>query len=888
VLVLLATLGAGVVSAQPLKLNIVHPLPPAPPWLEGYEVRWPVRVLGEAAKQAAQTVIATLPTGGILRPDASDLAVQAATGELLQLRVLSHDPAGDTIVQFKRRGDDLWYWVYGVGGKSAKPSPRGDAKDAAFHEGLYLEQAKWVGPNEALASWAKVRELLVSKQAAPIVANAVVAEVIQGANPVVPNAPQESAVSYRGYFRVKKGGTHSFFVNADEASFLFIDDFKVFERPGADNTTLYKAKLADMDKLAGKVDLKAGVHAFEVHHVVGSNPKAAGQCFLLWTTPEQPKFAFMRPPDFVPPLYGRVAAAERMGGAPALSFVHGLDDLVESNGLKLFLVRFEAQCSPAEEDQLRWDFGDGTMGKGRSVVHVYFQEKSYDVTLHGKPGSLYRRTMRLWPEPGEMSPLSLERGVQALAALEWQKLPAERLRQVFTFLQTCRQPSAAPLLDAVAQHLLAQPDLDLDARAEFLVARLDALAQQGRAAEAFKVAAEVAPQFARAPALQVRLQIAVAALYQYHQKDAAAASKIYKDVIETHGRTEHPNLRLAAVRWGDLFAETGDLARAAETYRLAATLGGEKLSAGGVTDASTRGALLRIAEQNLRSGQVGASRQLLEKLELEHPGRRLDGLYCFLRAETGRLGGRYEEALRHYEMIFKLPQWAGYKDRAVFGIADTYLRLGELDKARKWLGDLKEAYPKFYEEHKAAELDKQLDERLLQLKTGNNLTAFTTGFEPDEEPWFGEPSGFAFVRAPGLRGPHVALMDVYPRDVASFEHNCPLVGLTPGATYWGELWYRDEVRPLTPPGADMHCNMHLFDLEKKATQTTAQQMMPRATFRQWHKLSFKLKAPVTDCLLKINFMNMSGAIHFDDLSLRLVTDRQLDDLVHFQEEGKAQ
>src|SRR5580693_8950248 len=96
--------------AQAPKLNIVHPLPPAPAWLDGYQVRWPVRVLGEPATQSAQTVLVALPTGGWLTPDASDLAVQAATGKLLPAAVLSHDPVGLTILQFKRHGNDPWYW----------------------------------------------------------------------------------------------------------------------------------------------------------------------------------------------------------------------------------------------------------------------------------------------------------------------------------------------------------------------------------------------------------------------------------------------------------------------------------------------------------------------------------------------------------------------------------------------------------------------------------------------------------------------------------------------------------------------------------------------------------------------------------------------------------
>src|SRR5947209_19818291 len=64
----------------PAKMNAVQPLPDKPPaWLDGYRVRWPLRVAGDPTKQPAQSVLVSIPTGGWLKPDASDLAVQAAT-----------------------------------------------------------------------------------------------------------------------------------------------------------------------------------------------------------------------------------------------------------------------------------------------------------------------------------------------------------------------------------------------------------------------------------------------------------------------------------------------------------------------------------------------------------------------------------------------------------------------------------------------------------------------------------------------------------------------------------------------------------------------------------------------------------------------------------------
>jgi hypothetical protein len=212
------------------RLNVVNPLPPqAPPWVEGYRVRWPVRILGDIAKQDSKSVVVSLPTGGWLRPDASDLAVQAGTGKLLSLAVLSYDPTGDTIVQFKRQGDDPWYWVYGVS-PNALPGPRADPKsDLAFHEGITLEVREWAGDD--LGNWAKVRAGL--EKSNRILGNAIVTDVVQQCNPARPAQSNNFAVSYRGFLDIKKPGAYRFLLNAEDASFLFIDGFKVFERVGS-------------------------------------------------------------------------------------------------------------------------------------------------------------------------------------------------------------------------------------------------------------------------------------------------------------------------------------------------------------------------------------------------------------------------------------------------------------------------------------------------------------------------------------------------------------------------------------------------------------------------------------------------------------------------------
>ena len=64
--------------------------------------------------------------------------------------------------------------------------------------------------------------------------------------------------------------------------------------------------------------------------------------------------------------------------------------------------------------------------------------------------------------------------------------------------------------------------------------------------------------------------------------------------------------------------------------------------------------------------------------------------------------------------------------------------------------------------------------------------------------------------------------------------------------------------------------------------------MYRTSHHQWHKLSCKIKAPLAqDCTLKLTFSNFTGGYLCDALSIRPVTDRQLDSLANFLEGGRT-
>src|SRR6185295_14141909 len=97
-----------------------------------------------------------------------------------------------------------------------------------------------------------------------------------------------------------------------------------------------------------------------------------------------------------------------------------------------------------------------------------------------------------------------------------------------------------------------------------------------------------------------------------------------------------------------------------------------------------------------------------------------------------------------------------------FGIADCYTRMGDEDKALKWMAGLKKSFPRYYEKQKLADYEKTLEARLERKKKPAAADAdggsYFTGFEPGEKGSWGKTDNFVVVPSLGISGPHVGLL----------------------------------------------------------------------------------------------------------------------------------
>ncbi|MEO8207303.1 MAG: tetratricopeptide repeat protein, partial [Chthoniobacterales bacterium] len=773
--------------------------PKAPNWVSGYQVRYLLRVLGKVEDNTtAQSVLVSLPTGGWLRADGGDVVVQSSSGKILPTAVLSHNPGGSTIVQFQRDGNERFYWAYAMAPNAAAASFKPIAQ-----EGIVAEYRQWNG--DVLDSWESVLRGL--QQSNTVIGNAMVSMIHQRFNPVRPDNPRNFAASYRGFLNITTPGTYKFFFNTDDAGFFFIDGFKVYESTGS-HIHFRGAVKEDMFKA---IELTAGIHPFEVHHVMGNSPQAFGLAFIAWITPDKKPAPDIPRKAFNEGLFAEVAGVQNFAQAPIPIFAFGMDDTLSSDGVNLYLARFEAQGDIKDPAQLEWDFGDGTKGTGKTVEHIYFTQGDYKVSLKSPAfGFPYTQIVHVYPAKVATSPFSLAHATKLLAEVlatpTWTSFEPQKLNMIFDFLLICEQKDRWPLLEKLARHLLTLQGNDPQRRAIFYTTQMKAMAEQGKGTEAINLMDTALNEFEKLPSQQVEVKLTAADIYRVNIKDYNKASRLYERLIEDHRGVGTPGIRQAAIHWGDLFTESDDIAQAEARYRMAKDLGGQKFQSTGTMDAIKQGALLRVAEQKLGTGEVRQSRQLLERMEMEFPEQKMQGLYRFLRAEADRYAGRYEEAIRNYEVLVKLSQWSSYRDRAFYGIADCYYRMGEFDKALKWLDTLKESFPDYYEKKKVAKYRQVVEthkSRVEAARTNKDAAksatsenadiqfkGFETGFEPSEHQNLGHPENFKFTPLLGMMGPTVGLMQAYQQP-QTFEYFKHVSNMTTNGIYWVEFWYRD-------------------------------------------------------------------------------------------------
>lgn len=770
-----------------------------------------------------------------------------------------------------------------------------DADPTVFKEGLTVEYREWAG--DRLADWPSVVEGLLESD--NVLGNALVTQVLQNANPFRRSKPRNFAASYRGHLKITTPGVYSFYVNGDDAAFLFINGYRVYTRTGTN--TPVRGRIPTYS-IGSDIELDPGIHHFEVHSVIGNTPWATGLCTFMWLAPGAKAWTFVPESAFVQGCMATPVLVEEASGGQVAVLDFGMDDALVSDGVSLYLARFEAQGTITNPAALRWDFGDGTTAAARSVSHIYFREGDYEVSLHSGGGlPPFRRRFHVWSPPTPTSPLSLARAVETLSAANLERMSVPQLNSVFDFLLICEQPNRWPLLERVCRLLLSKPGLDVKYRVLLNTRLMESLASQGRSDEALRLMEPALAEVARVQTLRGRILLRAAEINRTSLKDFRAANELYTRILTDYRRLKHPVVISAAVSSGDMYLEGGDQARAGEAYRLAQALRSGDAMAETQGDAVRRGALLRVAEQQLKAGDIRQTRRMLQRIEQEFPEQKLEGLYRYLRAETDRAAGRYDDAIRNYEVLLQLRAWAGYRAQAEFGLADSHSRMGDYGRALDGLAALERDFPGFFAERKLGDYRKQVESRRDVFKPAEAagtppdaparepatpFAGVSMGFEPEHTAPLAMPAACRFIPSLGLDGSYTAFIEATRAGVQSSIPPIPITNLPGQGTLWVEFWYRELQGPATP-GDTRAIRVGVHD--GAMAQVSSGTLVVHRTFGLWQKAAFSMAVPRTiNGHVTIAVDNHQGLLQIDGLRVMPVSDTLNDALRTFIEGADPQ
>jgi len=758
-----------------------------------------------------------------------------------------------------------------------------EADPRLFKEGLTVEFREWAG--DKLNSWPEVVDGL--KKSENVLGASVTGEVLQNTNPFRRYDPRNFAASYRGYLKIDNPGIYSFFVNGDDAAFLFINGYLVYSRTGSNKPIRGKVPIYSV---GADIQLEEGIHPFELHHIVGNTADASGLCTLSWLTPGSKQWQFVPREAFNQALTAIPVSIESFDGKPVAVFHYGVSDRLSSDGINLYLCRFEAQCSSPNFNKLKWNFGDRTDAIGSSVYHVYFDADTYEVTLSSH-NSLppFKRHCQVWTPPIPTSPASLETAILSFEKNDIAKFDYARLNDLFHFLIICNHPMRWQLMETVCHQLLKNQKLDLKYRTDIYVALMYSLAEQGKASEALNIIDTARKEIGNYRTLHVLINLHAANIMRDYLRDYKSADQMYATILENNQRLRHPIIRQTAIEWGDMLLDAGDIAKAASSYRAAMSLG--SIGAAGETksDAVERGALLRMAEQQLRTGNIRQSKRLLERIETLFPEQKVEGLYRFLRGEVERTGGSYEKAIRNYEMLLQLPQWAGYHAMAKYGIADCYYRMAQYTNASEWLEELAKQEPVIYQE-KGAALKKQIETRFNPSQGIKNTNPFFSFYEnkfEEKDILPVQANNVCLRNNMGFSGPHSVWLDSSEGNTISFSVPLGIISnIPPQGTFWIELWYRDF---LSIPGGNNWRHIRADVVNEKGEAVFPATALLERTFGQWHKAALHVAIPNTiNGRASVAVYNTGGYLEVDAVSIRHISDSLLENLTRFIEGADPQ
>lgn len=614
--------------------------------------------------------VVTMPTGGLVKEDSSDITVVASGGAVVPHRLLMTGPGDQVRLAFALKSPVTKYWVYFGNDKPPKP-----AAELVIKRGV-LEET-WEFKTGAVRTLDQVK--LTFDKAGPLLGRDFRTQIFQGINPF---GPQDKICSlYTAWLVCPKDGEYQFSTSSQDASFLLVDGKEVVDNGGTHQPQRRAAR-------AGTADLKKGLHELKVYHVCGGGDPVIT---AAWQEPDGKRIWAIPTEAFAPIRTAKNGMIERYGKTTHADFlpVQAGESFIGSRYYQRFIFDTLLAQKGSAKPTYKWDFGDGQTTAAGRAEHVFLHDGPFKVTLTVQVG-------------GE----TLSRTNTIMVARPWEKLASPELDSTTAHAKMIADYdfSAAPAADVGAAidifHRAAMPDAVLKAGDALLKQKnvppavlrdavplyADALVKTAKDPARAVAALARAAEMTTAPivASTLTVQAGRAAL---DAGDVDKALSLFDDTLKKFSATATPFiLQQAHGGRGDVFRARGDAEKATAEYKQAATAGDP------AKDTVRKGDLARHAEEYIRTKAFEDAADALDKWAEEFPADKLEGYWSLLKVKLLLAQKLAAPAAAEAETLVKVSPRSNYAPELLMLAATAYESLGQSGQARASLQAVVDKY----------------------------------------------------------------------------------------------------------------------------------------------------------------------------------------------------
>ncbi|MGA2266027.1 MAG: PKD domain-containing protein [Phycisphaerae bacterium] len=644
-------------------------------WFSGaWPYRRPVTVAEAAPTRLEGDDIAyvTMMTGGLAKPDGSDIRVASPAGQEMPSRVLMTGPGDQATVAFALQPKEKTYYVY-FGNPAA-----GTAKPLEIRRGVLMEV--WDYNGRPVRTFSQMQEIFDSP-GEPL-GRCFQQGVFLGYNPFGPS--NRIAVRYTGYLVCPWSGNYIFCTSSQDASFLTVDDKLVVENGGRHGPQREPRQ-------TGQIELQSGLHKLTVYQACSGNWFPV--IIAAWQPPGAmqikpiPSSAFARAVEAQPQ-----AMEERYQGV-AVDFVavHAGEAGWEGAQTQRYSFKAVTGNTGGQPPAVLWNFGDGQTSRQATVDHVYLTAGDYTVTLTVRTasGGEYKRVNRLaisrpWTKLADEAHDEMAQHAAIVAGYDLAGLGDEALAAACRlFQQTDRPADVMRAAEALFQRNKAHAS---PAAAAMYADAMSAGGQPAKAAEAMLQAAKQV----ETPEARAALLVRAGQLFLEAGTGADQAMSAFGEAAALLGSSGRSGvLRSAHIGMGDVWRLRGDGGKALAEYQAAGTA-----SADSPVMAEVRqGDMARHVEAYLRDKDYKSAEDYLARWADAAPADKLEGYWSLLRVKAFLAQDRNTQAAAEARTLVAANPSSPYAPQLLALAAEAYTKLSQPEQAMAMRKQLLEKYP---------------------------------------------------------------------------------------------------------------------------------------------------------------------------------------------------